>query len=92
MVLLNSIVDYVRNYSYGEEMEITLFDADKETNVYLLVDIKFKNITYNISLYNQNGEIYWTISQQKQSRTIRRVLKNCNDYDYLISLIQKRLI
>lgn len=31
MILLDSIIEYARNYSYDDDMEITLFDKDKRS-------------------------------------------------------------
>lgn len=92
MILLDSIVDYARNYSYDGDMEVTLFDEDRETNIYLLVDINYKNVTYNITLHNDENQIYWTISRQNKKRTINKILTDYKDYDYLISLIQNEKI
>lgn len=88
MILLDSIIEYARNYSYDDDdMEVTLFDEDKETNVYLLVDVNYKDVTYNIVLCNSENEIEWTISRQTDKRVIRKTLTDYKDYDYLISLI-----
>lgn len=92
MILLDSIIEYVRNYSYNDDMEVTLFDEDKETNVYLLVDVNYKDVTYNITLHNDENQIYWTISRQNKNRTINKILTDYKDYDYLISLIEYQLI
>lgn len=90
MILLDSIVEYARNYSYDDDMEVTLFDEDKETNVYLLVDVNYKDVTYNIVLCK--NEIEWTISRQTGKRVIRKTLTDYKDYDYLISLIKNEKI
>lgn len=92
MILLDSIIEYARNYSYDDDMEVTLFDEDKETNVYLLVDVNYKDVTYNIVLCNSGNEIEWTISRQTDKRVIRKILTDYKDYDYLISLIQNEKI
>lgn len=92
MILLDSIVEYARNYSYDNDMEVTLFDEDRETNIYLLVDINYKEITYNIVLCNSENQIEWILSRQTEKRTIKKLLTDYEDYDYLISLIENQLI
>lgn len=92
MILLDSIVEYVRNYSYDSDIKVTLFDEDRETNIYLLVDINYKEITYNIVLCNSKNQIEWILSRQTEKRTIKKLLTDYKDYDYLISLIENQLI
>lgn len=92
MSLLDSVIDYVSKYTYPDEMEVVYFERDKETNIFMIIDIEYKKVIYNIILFDSGEEIYWKLARQKEKRTILRPLAAWNDYDYFITLIRNELI
>lgn len=58
----------------------------------MLVDVNYKDVTYNIVLCNAENQIEWILSRQTEKRTIKKLLTDYKDYDYLISLIENQLI
>lgn len=89
MNLISAVSDYIRNYKYTSDFEITFFNSEYSINLLFILELTYKKIYSNFILFiKKDNEFYFEIISESTDKLMSIKFNDLNDYDVVLNTIK----